>query len=97
MRTVISELWTFSITLWKNRNTEYHGTDGAISLEHRRRETATAAEDVYNSTIGSVSPSDSIVLHQQSIETILQWNQEHLDAYLQSAEIILAQRDEAAG
>jgi hypothetical protein len=97
MRTVISELWHFSITLWKHRNAEYHGTDGAISLEHRRKETADAAQQVYQSTLGSISPADSIVLHHHNIATIIQWNQEHLDAYLQSADIILAERDEAAG
>ena len=97
MRTVISELWHFSITIWKHRNAEYHGTDGAISLEHRRKETAAAAQHVYQSTLGSVSPSDSTVLHHHHIAMIIQWNQEHLDAYLQSADIILAERDEAAG
>jgi hypothetical protein len=97
MRTVISELWTFSITIWKHRNAEYHGTDGATSLEHRRKETAAATEHVYQSTLGSISPSDSIVLHHNQIAVITQWNQEHLDAYLLSADIILAERDEAAG
>jgi hypothetical protein len=97
MRTVILELWIFSITVWKQRNSEYHGTDGSISLEHRRKEAAAAAENVFESTIGSVSPSDSIILHYTSVAELIQWNQEHLDAYLQSADIILAQRDEAAG
>lgn len=97
MRKTISEIWTFSITIWKQRNTEYHGTDGNISLEHRRTETANAAEQVYRSTIGNVSPTDSIVLHHSRVEEILTWTQEHLDAYLLSADIIIAQRDEAAG
>jgi hypothetical protein len=35
MWTVITELWKFSsITLWKQQNTEYHGTDGTISKQH---------------------------------------------------------------
>ena len=97
MRTVISELWIFSITVWKQRNSEYHGTDGSISLEHRRKEAAAAAKNVFESTIGSVSPSDSIILHYTSVAELIQWNQEHLDTYLQSADIILAQRNEAAG
>jgi hypothetical protein len=96
MRTVISELWTFSMTLWKQRNSEYHGTDGTISLEHRRKETAHEAENVYQQTLGQVSPTDSIILHYTSVDDILKWTQEHLDAYLQLADIILAQHDEAA-
>jgi hypothetical protein len=41
MRTVIKELWAFSIAIWKQRNAELRGgTDGAISMEQRRKETA---------------------------------------------------------
>jgi hypothetical protein len=43
----------FSIAM-KQRNTELHGTDGAISMEQRRKETATEAVAVYQSTIGKV-------------------------------------------
>jgi coenzyme F420-reducing hydrogenase alpha subunit len=95
MRTVIKELWAFSIAIWKQRNTELHGTDGAISmLEQRRKETATEAAAVYQSTIGKVSQTDSVVLHHARIEEILKWTKEHLDAYLASADVIIDQRDE---
>jgi hypothetical protein len=47
MRTVIKDLWVFSIAIWKQRNTELHGTDGAISTEPWRKETATEAVAVY--------------------------------------------------
>jgi hypothetical protein len=95
MRTVIKELWVFSITIWKQRNSELHGTDGAISMEQRRKETATTdAVAVYQSTIGKVSQTDSIVLHHARIEEILKWTKEHLDAYLASADAIIDHRDE---
>jgi hypothetical protein len=94
MRTVIKELWMFSIAIWKQRNTEMHGTDGAISMEQRRKETAMEAVSVYQSTIGKVSQMDSIVLHHARIEEILKWTKEHLDAYLASADVIIEQRDE---
>ena len=94
MQTVIKEVWILSIAIWKQRNTELHGTDSALSLERRRREAATAAAHVYQHTIGKISPTDSIVLHYKKIKEILKWNQEHLDAYLQSADIIIEQRDE---
>jgi hypothetical protein len=94
MRTVIKELWEFSITIWKQRNSELHGTDGVISMEQRRKDTANEAVAVYQSTIGKVSPTDSVVLHHARIEEILKWTKEHLDAYLASADVIIDQRDE---
>jgi hypothetical protein len=96
MRTVIKELWAFSIAMWKQRNTELHGTDGAISMEQRRKETATEAVAVYQATIGNVSQPDSVVLHHARIDDILKWTKEHLDAYLASADVIIDQRDEPA-
>jgi hypothetical protein len=94
MRTVIKELWVFSITIvWKQRNSELHGTDGAISMEQRRKENATEAVAVYQSTIGKVSQTDSVVLvHHARIEEILKWTKEQLDAYLASADAIIDQQ-----
>jgi hypothetical protein len=90
MRTVIKELWVFSVAIWKQWNTELHGTDGAISMEQRRKETATEAVAVSQATIGNVSQTDSIVLHHARIDEILKWtNKEHLDAYLASADMII--------
>jgi hypothetical protein len=42
LRTIIKELWEFSITIWKQKNSELvHSTDGAISVvEKRRKDTA---------------------------------------------------------
>jgi hypothetical protein len=94
MRTVIKELWVFSIAIWKQRNTELHGIDGAISMEQQRKETVTEAVAVYQSTIGKVSQMDSVVLHHARIKEILKWMKEHLDAYLASADVIIDQRDE---
>jgi hypothetical protein len=94
MRKLISALWTFSLTMWRQRCSEFHGTESAISLERRRRETATRAQSVYQNTIGIVSPSDSLVLHQHSIATLSKWTKEHLDAYLASAAAIIDLRDE---
>jgi hypothetical protein len=92
MQTVMKELWKLSITIWKQRNTELHGT--SLSLEQQCKEAATAAAHVYQQTIRKISPTDSIVLHRKKIEEILKWNQDYLDAYLQLADIIIEQRDE---
>jgi hypothetical protein len=98
MRTVIKELWVFSIAMiWKQRNMELYGTgDSAISMEERRKETATGkAVAVYHATIGNLSQMDSVVLHHARIDEILKWTKEHLDAYLAcSADVIIDQRDE---
>jgi hypothetical protein len=97
MRSVIKELWELSIHIWKQWNIELHGTDSAISLEQRRKDKATEAENIYENTIGKVSPTDSIVLHHSPINEIIKWSQEHLDPYLALADIIIVQCDEAAG
>jgi hypothetical protein len=75
------------------KNAELHGTDGAISMAQWRKDTANEAAAVYQSTIGKVSPTDSVVLHHARIEEILKWTKEHLDAYLASADVIIEQRD----
>jgi hypothetical protein len=77
--------WVFSIAIWKQCNSELHGTDGAISIEQPRKDRA----------IGKVSPTDSVVLHHACIKEILKWTKEHLDAYLTTADhVIFDQRNE---
>jgi hypothetical protein len=97
MPSVIKKLWELSIHIWKQQNTELHGTDSATSLERHGKDTATEAENIYENTIGEVFPTDSIVLHHSPIKEIIKWSQEHLDTYLALADIIIVQRDEAAG
>jgi hypothetical protein len=59
------------------------GTDGAISMEQQRKDTAEeAARTVYQATPGNVFPMESIVLHHACISDILKWTKLHLDAYL---------------
>jgi hypothetical protein len=70
-------------------------SDGAISMEQQRKETATEAGAVYQATLGNVSPTDSVgVFHHARIDEILKWTKEHLGAYLASADVIIDQRDE---
>jgi hypothetical protein len=78
---------------WKQWNVELH-CDGAISMEQRRKDTANEAVTVYQATLGKVSRNDSVVLHHARIAEILKWTkEEHLDAYLTSADVIIDQRD----
>jgi hypothetical protein len=91
----MKELWEFSITIWKQRNSELHGTNGVISMEWWRKDTtAMEAVAVYQATLGNVCPTESMELHHSRIEEILNWTKEHLDAYLASTDVIIEQRDE---
>jgi hypothetical protein len=91
MCTTINALWTFSLTLWQQRNAALHGPDSAITLERRRKEAVTQATVVYLDTLGNISPSDSIILHRTCITDILNWTKQHLDAYLATAEVVCEQ------
>jgi hypothetical protein len=94
MRKLISALWTFSISIWKQRNSELHGTDSALSLERCRQDAATQAVAIYQETLGkNISASNSIILHHHSINAILNWTKEHLDAHLASAAAIIVVRN----
>jgi hypothetical protein len=88
MRTTINAIWTFALTLWRHRNAEYHGDQGNLTHERHRKLTALRATEVYRDTLGSVSPSDSFILHRTQIAEILNWTKQHLDAYLATAEVI---------
>jgi hypothetical protein len=97
MRSVIKELWELSIHIWKQWNTGLHEMTAQYHLNDVERTRQRKLKHIYENTIGKVSPTDSIVLHHSPINKIIKWSQEHLDAYLASADIITVQRDEAAG
>jgi hypothetical protein len=88
MRSTIDAIWTFAMTLWRQRNAALHGEDGALTMEQRRKDAAARATEVYRNTIGNVSPSDGLILHRAQISEILNWTQQHLDAYLATAEVV---------
>jgi hypothetical protein len=88
LRTTIKALWTFSLTIWRARNLEFHGDNGSISQERTRKATALQATAVYEDTIGNVSQPDSAIPHRSNIATILNWTKQHLDAYLVTAKVI---------
>lgn len=88
MRTTINAIWTFSMTLWRQRCTSYHGSNGIITLERQRKDTALQATEIYQKTIGTVNPMENIILHRHSVNNLLNWTKQHLDAYLATAEVI---------
>jgi hypothetical protein len=88
LRTTIKAIWTFSLTIWRARNLEFHGDNGSLSQERIRRVTALQATAMYQDTIGNVTQPDSAILHRHNIATILNWTKQHLDAYLATAEVI---------
>jgi hypothetical protein len=88
MRTTINAIWNFTLTLWRQRCDSYHGNQGTHSLERKRKETALRAQTVYQETIGNTHPMTDLLLHRQSLNTMLQWTKQHLDAYLATAEVL---------
>jgi hypothetical protein len=94
LRTTIDAIWKLSMTLWRQRCATYHGENGTLTKEQRRKQTAHEATEVYQATIGNVLPSDSLVLHRAKVAEILNWTKQHLDAYLAMAEVICEQNVE---
>ena len=88
MRTTINAIWDFSLTLWHQQCETYHGTQGMNTLECKHKETAIQAQEVYNETIGSNHPMTNLILHRQSLQMMLNWTKQHLDAYLATAEVL---------
>jgi hypothetical protein len=88
MRTTIDALWTFSMTLWQQRNASYLGMDSALTQEKRRKDTAIRTADISCDTIGNITPLHGLILYCNKISKILTWTKQHLDAYLATAEVI---------
>jgi hypothetical protein len=88
IRNTIKATWNFSMSLWRQRCASYHGINSLHTLERKRKSTAQRAKDVYQQTIGTVSPMEAIILHRHKMTEILNWTKQHLDAYLATAEVI---------
>ena len=76
------------MTLWRQRCASCHGINGILNHERKRKDTAIRATEIFQQTIGKVNPLDNIILHQHSVDSILNWTKQHLDAYLATAEVI---------
>ena len=46
------------------------------------------AMEVYQEMIGTVTPMENLLLHWHSLNTMMNWTKQHLDAYLATAEVI---------
>ena len=86
--TTIDVIWTFSMTLWYQRCASYHGMNGIHTLERKRKATAICAMEVYQEMIGAVTPMEYLLLHWQSLNTMMNWTKQHLDAYLTTAGVV---------
>ena len=74
--------------LWQQRCTAYHGVNGIITLKWKCKDMALQAMEIYHQMIGTVNPMENIILHWHSMNNILNWTKQHLDAYLATAEVI---------
>jgi hypothetical protein len=80
-------IWKLALTLWRHPNKELHDDNGELSMEAKCKESLACMTAVYTDTIGNVSPSASLLLHQQRLTAMTNWNKQHLDAYLATAEM----------
>ena len=88
MRTTIDAIWNFSMTLWRQRCASYHGKNGIDTIERQRKIAANKAATVYHETLGNQTPMADILLHRDSLNNMMQWTKQHLDAYLATAEVL---------
>ena len=45
-------------------------------------------KEVYQETIGAITPMANLLLHQHNLNTMMNWTKQHLDAYLAMAEVL---------
>ena len=88
MHTTIDVLWTFSLTLWHQQCASYHGVNDINMLERKCKAMAIHAMEVFQETIGAVTAMANLLLHWHSLNTMMNWTKQHLDAYLATAEVI---------
>ena len=88
IHTTINATWNFSMSLWQQWCASYHGVNSLHTLEHKWKSTAQWAKDVYQQTIGTVTPIKAIILHRHKVTKILNWTKQPLDAYLATAKVI---------
>jgi hypothetical protein len=77
-------------TYYCTRNLEYHGDKGTLSQECIQQATALQAMDIYkrSTLVGTLSPTDSHILHRHNINVNMNWTKQQLDVYLATAEAI---------
>ena len=62
--------------------------NGINTLKWKCKDTAIHATEVYQEMVGTVTPMAKLILHQHSLNTMMNWTKQHLDAYLATAEVI---------
>ena len=62
--------------------------NGINTLKQKHKDTAIHATEVYHEMAGAVTPMANLILHHHSLNTMMNWTKQHLDAYLATAEVI---------
>ena len=89
MHTTIVAIWTFSMTLWCQQHcASYHGINGIHTLEWKHKAMALCAKEVYQETIGAITPMANLLLHWHNLNTMMNWTNQPLDAYLAMAKVL---------
>ena len=87
MHTTIDAIWTFSLTLWCQQCASYHGVNSIHTLKQKCKAMAIHATEVYQEMISAVTSMADLTLHRHSLNTMMNWTKQHLDAYLATAEV----------
>ena len=76
------------MTLWRQRCALYHGVNGIHTIKRNRKNAAARAATAYRETLGNLTPMANILLHRDSLNNMMTWTKQHLDAYLTTAEVL---------
>jgi hypothetical protein len=86
LRTTVDATWHFSLTLWRQRCHEFHGHNRVISQEAKCQESSARATVVFHDTWDNPFTLAHRLLHRTPVTQMVNWTQQHLDAYLATAE-----------
>ena len=76
------------MTLWRQQCASYHGINGIHTIECNRKNAAGRTATVYCETLGNLTPMADILLHHDSLNNMMTWTKQHLDAYLATVEVL---------
>ena len=57
-------------------------------MECNQKNAAARIATVYRETLGNLTPMADILLHCNSLNNMMTWTKQHLDAYLATAEVL---------
>jgi hypothetical protein len=78
MHSTIDAIWTFTLTLWRQRNHKLHGHNEQIFVKAKCQKSLIRATALYHDTLDD---DESSILHSTPVANMINWTKQHLDAY----------------